>query len=84
MTFDEWADSPEANRVMPDHSQLVSVRELTRRAWNAATTAERERCARIADTQAMIDHSRNHPAERLSLLIANRIRSGDPYTTWDS
>ena len=76
MTFDEWWATYD-----PDDVNTRADREHARMVWQAATAAERERCARVAeDTFPKIDGPgwlaqevrRNHARE-----IAREILKGE-------
>lgn len=48
MTFDEWWEeywAPPAGHSVCD----AALKDVAQKVWNAATAAERERCARVAE-----------------------------------
>lgn len=52
MTFDEWMRTHEPKHCDSDDS--ISLR-LLRKCWNAATQAERERCAKVCEALFMTE-----------------------------
>jgi hypothetical protein len=63
--FETWCMS---NAIIGEKFVLADLEA----AWQAATQAERERCAKIADEQAAAEDGHDYAAEN----IAKRIREG--------
>jgi len=66
MTFDEWFQSKQGE---PYDSMYVFARD----AWTAATAAEREACARIADDAAENDCDLSAYADAVAYGLAKAI-----------
>lgn len=49
MTFDEWWKNAQFYSVGDPGAFNAALREIAQSAWNAATKAEREACAELAD-----------------------------------
>lgn len=53
--FEKWAKKHEVGTMRVNHSYMSNGAYLAWAAWQAATLAERERCALVAETYVNID-----------------------------
>lgn len=72
MTFEQWSKS-EGFLINPDETLVDTVLvRACRSAWEAATEAERECCAQVAEQAAQDGFANNYSARN----IADQIRQG--------
>ena len=72
MTFDEWWELHGSKWALPNE------RLIAKQAWEAATLAEREECAKVCDSRYLGDNNREDlEAKRCAAAIRARSKKGE-------